>query len=153
MPHDFPAKVVDVTDCPLAVFADKNGNQIATEVLSRRLERVRKANYNHVPFFRDKVAGIITTSWKDLVRIIPLPNNEEPKLQWCRKTLQETGIDKELICRIFRESVPAREPTVWEELQLRLLLLGDRKHSAAGAGFLELPGPSRYKNAGFLTQA
>ena len=113
---NFEVQAADQSTCPLSVSGDKNARQIAVETSSRRLERAIKANYTHIPLFRDKISGIITSSWKDVVRVDPRPNKEETKLLWNNKAVQELGIDTNLICRKFRDTLPQREETIWEEL-------------------------------------
>ena len=113
---DLVATGVDDTTCPLSVSGDKNPRQIATEISSRRLLKVLKAKCPELRLFLDKVAGLITSSWKDLVKVAHKPSNEETGLLWCMKTAQDLAVDTARITRIFREAVPRREPTVWEEL-------------------------------------
>ncbi len=71
-----------------------------------------KAKYPELRLLLDKVAGLITSSWKDLVKVVPKPSDEETGLLWCMQTAQDLAVDTALITRIFRETVPRREPTV-----------------------------------------
>ncbi|CAK0862727.1 unnamed protein product, partial [Prorocentrum cordatum] len=109
----FKVAAVSCEDQELFISPDKNQAQVKRELGIKHVRRELELHYPSLKFFSDKTKGEVSTQWKPLVRVEPLPGDALPRFEFAMENLRAFSIDKDTILSGVKANYRQQSDTQW----------------------------------------
>ncbi|CAK0872844.1 unnamed protein product [Prorocentrum cordatum] len=93
--------------------AIENQAQVKRELGLKYIRRELELHYPSLKYYSDKLIGEVSTQWKPLVRVEPLPGDVLPRFEFALENLRAFSIDKETILSGVKANYRQQSDAQW----------------------------------------